>query len=517
LSEQREALAERFSSEGIIVSANVFDRIIEDNVDIDELVSSVKKNSVWLLTDEILGKFISSSEEIKKVASDIAEPTGGELENSNQVQKPQKVEVTKTKTVYAKEFEADLKFLDEFDVSGKSACRGQLEDFVGYFRERYKNGARILRERMEYRSPVPIERLKSEAKNDPARIICMVTDKRESRRGYKFFDVEDLTGEITILLPKNERELNLAYERVMLDEIVGITGRLSNDIFVADNITKPDLPLTHKPKRSEVDVCTAFISDIHVGSYLFLEREFDNLIRWLEGDGNRRDLADRIKYVVVAGDLVDGVGIYPKQEAELTIPDIKKQYDFLAALLSRIPDHIEIILSMGNHDAVRAAEPQPRLPKELGESLYDLPNVHMVGNPSMVSMHGVETLVYHGTSLDTVIGSLADCTYSAPEKAMVEYLRRRNLVPSYGRGSIAPEERDYMSITRIPDILHCGHVHTNGYTVYHGVSVINSGTFQGKTKYQEQLGHMPTPARVPVMNLQSGEVSVIHFGGEDGG
>jgi DNA polymerase II small subunit len=100
---------------------------------------------------------------------------------------------------------------------------------------------------------------------------------------------------------------------------------------------------------------------------------------------------------------------------------------------------------------------------------------------------------------------------------MVEYLKRRNLVPTYGSDGIAPESRDYLSITRIPDILHCGHVHTNGYAVYHGVSVINSGTFQGKTKYQEELGHVPTPARVPIMNLSSGELSMIHFGVDGGG
>ena len=68
------------------------------------------------------------------------------------------------------------------------------------------------------------------------------------------------------------------------------------------------------------------------------------------------------------------------------------------------------------------------------------------------------------------------------------------------------------AIKEIPDIFHAGHVHTNGYATYRGVKVINSGTWQARTKYQETLGHVPTPARVPIINLQNHEVTVMHFG-----
>jgi DNA polymerase II small subunit len=95
---------------------------------------------------------------------------------------------------------------------------------------------------------------------------------------------------------------------------------------------------------------------------------------------------------------------------------------------------------------------------------------------------------------------------------MIEYLKRRNLIPTYGNDNILPEEKDYLFIKDVPDVFHCGHVHTNGYANYRGVHIINSGTWQGKTKYQEQLGHQPTPGRVPVMDLQNHEVSMLYFG-----
>ncbi|MFH1125507.1 MAG: metallophosphoesterase, partial [Candidatus Altiarchaeota archaeon] len=271
-----------------------------------------------------------------------------------------------------------------------------------------------------------------------------------------------------------------------------------------------------KQNTADEEVYAAFLSDIHVGSYLFLEREFYSFVEWLQGKGDEKEVAEKVKYILIAGDLVDGIGIYPNQDKELTIPDIYMQYNFLSKLLEDIPDYIEIVLGMGNHDAVRGAEPQPRLSKDIGGALYELPNVHVVGSPVMLSMHGVKTLMYHGTSLDTIIGNLSECSYSAPEKAMMQYLIRRNLVPTYGGDKrsgdmIAPENKDYLTIKEMPDILHCGHVHTNGYATYRGVKVINSGTWQAKTKYQEQLGHQPTPCRVPLMNLSNHEVSIKYF------
>jgi DNA polymerase II small subunit len=354
---------------------------------------------------------------------------------------------------------------------------------------------------------------KGKEAKERTRIICMVTNKRDSSRGYYFLDVEDLSGQITVLIPQGDRRLKSSYDRIMLDEVVGIEGKMSNDIFIAEDIVQPDVPTTNQPHFSEEPVHVALLSDLHIGSYLFLEREFGRFLDWLSGKGERTDISEKIKYILIAGDLVDGIGIYPTQEKELVIPDVYKQYDFLAMLLSKIPDYIEVVLAMGNHDAVRNAEPQPKLSKDIGAPLYELPNVHVTGNPVYVSAHGVRTLMYHGTTLDTIIGSLADCTYSSPENAMIEYLKRRHLAPMYGKDPIVPEEVDYMFIKTLPDIFHCGHVHTNGYGQYRGVRVINSGTFQAKTKYQEQLGHVPTPAHVPVVNLKNLECSVIDFGG----
>ncbi|OYT27441.1 MAG: DNA polymerase II [Candidatus Altiarchaeales archaeon ex4484_96] len=475
----------KFEDEGLILTSRGLEKIRESHLNPDEIIEKAKEKNMWLLSDEFIIEYIQLKD------------------------KP----VKKTKKIVAKENDSQLEIDENFDVTGKSTCEGKIEDFLDYFNQRYENTKKILLNRPTMRSAIPINILKKQSKSIDLSFVGMVSDKRESKRGFKFLDLEDPTGEIRVLISKDSRELNDLFDNILLDEVIGVEGRIHNDLFIAKTIYQPDLPINHKTNTSPEEVSAALISDIHVGSYLFLEKEFSSFIDCLKLNGNKenKDIFEKIKYVVVAGDLVDGVGIYPNQEKELSIPDIYKQYDFLASLLSEVPDHIEVILCMGNHDAVRLSEPQTRLDKDIGAPLYDLPNVHVLGNPAMISMHGVKTLVYHGASLDGIIGSLARCTYSRPEIAMVEYLKRRYLAPSYGKANIAPEKNDYLFIEEIPDIFHCGHVHTNGYMNYRGVKVINSGTFQARTSYQEEQGHMPTPGRVPVINLQSHEVSMVHF------
>ena len=487
-----EDIIRKFEENGLILTTHGFKRVAENKLDADEILGTAKERKVWLITDEFISEFIGKPEEEKR----------------KEIKTPQSL---RKREILAKEVESQLEIYEDSDVTGKSTCEGTLENFVDYFNQKYNSLREILRDRPNLTGAVTIDFLKKGDTEGSMETIVMITDKTESRRGFRFLDVEDPTGELRVLIPKDNRVLNNAYERIMLDEVIGISGRLRNDLFIAEGIFQPELPMNHRIKIAEDPVSAVLTSDIHVGSYLFLEKEFKKFLDCLNLRGNNNEIFEKVKYVLVAGDLVDGIGVYPQQEKELSIPDIYKQYDFLASLLAEIPDYIEVILAMGNHDAVRNAEPQPRLPKDIGGPLYDLPNVHVVGNPVTISIHGIETLMYHGTSIDSVIGSLADCTYANPEIAMIEYLKRRYLVPSYGKKSISPERNDYLSIKEVPDILHCGHVHANGYADYRGVKVINSGAWQARTKYQEEQGHIPTPARVPIINLQSHEVSVVHF------
>jgi DNA polymerase II small subunit len=225
-----------------------------------------------------------------------------------------------------------------------------------------------------------------------------------------------------------------------------------------------------------------------------------------------KEIAGHVKYVLVAGDIVDGIGIYPNQGKELAIRDVQKQYLLASKLIKRIPDHIEIVISPGNHDAPRKALPQPAIGKEFLPDLLDNRNVHSLGDPCMVSLHGVEVLMYHGRSLDDLIATVPGLSHDHPEKAMRLLLQSRHLAPSYGgKTMLSPENRDFLIVERPPDIFHSGHIHVIGYCSHRGVLVVNSGGWQEQTDYMEKLGLVPTPGRVPVVNLQTLEMSVISF------
>ena len=85
------------------------------------------------------------------------------------------------------------------------------------------------------------------------------------------------------------------------------------------------------------------------------------MIEWFRTD----PLARTVKYFVLSGDGVDGVGIYPGQERHLAIKDLFNQYGELARLLEGLPDWVDLMILPGNHDAVRPAEPQPALDPEV--------------------------------------------------------------------------------------------------------------------------------------------------------
>ena len=474
---------------GIMLSAVALDRILELKLNYEEIFKSAKNSGEWFISPQIIDSFIvdNNPAPIEKKPD-----TGDSLE-------------------------AKLEILIDSDVTGKSTCSGVIQDFIDYFNIRYINLKKVIEERIEYRVNQSIEQLMNGPEKTRSKIIVMVKEKRESNSGKRFLYVEDPSGNLTVMISDKDDLLKKLFDRILEDEVIGIEGVRLGDLFIANEIVQPDVPISHIRRYANEEVYAAFLSDIHVGSYLFMEKEFQKFIDWINGRGNKNEIASKIKYIFIAGDLVDGVGIYPGQDRELTIPDIAKQYEFLHLLISEIPDNIQIVCSMGNHDAVRVAEPQPTVPKEIAPGLHSLPNVHMCGNPVYVKAHGVRILIYHGTSLDMIMSSLSGCSYSKPETGMIEYLIRRNLVPSYGKSGIVPENKDYLFIDKVPDVFHCGHVHTNGFALYHGVNIINSGTWQGKTEYQEKLGHQPTPGIVPIMNLQNHEVSMLDFnGGGDG-
>jgi DNA polymerase II small subunit len=416
----------------------------------------------------------------------------------------------------AAEYDGDLKIKRDRDITKKSYSVGDIEGFFNYFNDRYHRLSRILRERDQMRDVLDIEAIKGRS-GEEVKVIGMVSDIRGTKNGHVLVELEDPTGLVPALILNSDRALLQVSREVIKDEVVGIIGKMSQkgDLLIIKDLLFPDLPVARKQKRSPDPVALALISDMHTGSKMFVEDAFAKFVRWMKGDlGTQRqqELAGKVKYLIIGGDLVDGVGIYPEQENELAIKDIFDQYAKIESYISQLPDHIEIIILPGNHDATRQAEPQPAILEEFAPSFYDDPRIHMVGNPCFTTIHEVDIISYHGRGLDDIISTIPDQSYGDVKEAMLYTLRKRHLAPIYGgRVPMSPEERDYMIIDEEPDVLHSGHAHTVGIRNYRGTTIINSGTFQKQTSFQRKNNVTPDVARVPIVDLQEQKTTLMRF------
>lgn len=403
------------------------------------------------------------------------------------------------------------------DISGKSTCTGELGDFTRYFNDRLRTTRRMLKQRRELAGVVSIDRI-PRGQTGVVKLIGMVSEVRTTKNGYRIIELEDETGVVPILVPKDDhRHVDMGEDpqRIMQDEVIGVLARVAagKDILYLEDLFHPDVPLDHVGQRSSQPGWACFISDVHFGAKNFLQEPWDRFVGWLqgkEGSPEQRQRAEQVKYLVIAGDVVDGVGVYPGQESELAIPDIEGQYQFAAQQLARIPDRIRIVMLPGNHDASRPAEPQPAMGDRFRKGFRD--NVTFVGNPCEVSLQGVDVLAYHGVSLIDYIQSIRGLDVHKPIAIMEEILKRRHIAPLYGGSApIAPEARDYLVIDRVPDVFVTGHLHTCDAGEYKGVTLINAGTWQGQTSYQKTLGIVPEPGRVPMVDLQTGKRTILRF------
>lgn len=413
---------------------------------------------------------------------------------------------------YASEIDADYSIrLTENDRAGVN-----LDGFVSYFRNRMERMRDIIgSQRMGISGMVPnIEALRNCANGREVTIVGMVLNKIVTKNGNIMIVIDDETGEYKLIFMNGSSQKAKALfekaRRIVNDEVIAVNGRMSSPFIIANEIVWPDIPIKERAKVEE-DIGIAFVSDLHIGSKKFMEKNFINFVKWLNGEyGERHDLAGKIKYIVLGGDVVDGIGVYPNQDRDLAIPDIYAQYKLFTDIIQEVPDYIHMFIIPGNHDAVQRAEPQPPLTKELlGGMKAD--NIHMLPNPSFLTLHGIEILAYHGTSLDSMIRSIPGLSYANPEGAMIELLKRRHLSPIYGGNIIVPSRKDNMIIDKVPDILNMGHVHKNCLSGYHGVDIVNSGTWQARTERQIAQGHVPSPCILPVYEAKYKRFVTLNF------
>ena len=401
-------------------------------------------------------------------------------------------------------------FSDDYTVGGQvgqTNTKGKMEDIVNLFYDRYQKVADMLRNQAGFKASGTIKQIQKEKrKNRTYNIVGIVLDLRRTKSGGKMVTVEDMSSTIDVFVRKDDP----ACATIFKDEVLGISGRFGDDgrMFWVDRVVHPDLLPKHQNKGGEEfdPVSIAFISDLHMGSKKFLEKEWDKMVDWMNGTD---ETAQNIKWLVLSGDVIDGIGIYPGHEENICIANSFDQYEMCARKLDELPDHITPILLPGNHDAVRPAEPQPMLEPGVQQKFNS--TIH-VGNPARINLSGIDVLSYHGKGIDDIVPRVEDVTYDKPQEAMKLMLQKRHLAPMWGeRNALSPEEEDQMIIQEAPDIFVTGHTHAHATEWHRGIPLVVSSTFQGETDFMQMMGYKPKMGYLSIYNVQNRQFRIAQF------
>jgi len=403
----------------------------------------------------------------------------------------------------------------------------EVKDFVKSFRHRYNFLKGILQSKPELEGLTSIDKISGNNRNFS--VIGIVTNKNITKNKNLILEIEDLTGKTKLLINQNREEVYEKAKEILLDDIIGFRVSGTKEILFCNDLFYPDSFLSEKHTLDE-EAYALFTSDFHVGSGNFLKENFEKFIAWLNGEGcdeKQKQTLKKIKYLFVVGDSIDGVGIYPGQEKDLAIKEIKEQYAALAEYYKKIPKHISIIQCAGQHDAVRVAVPQPPIVNEFSEPLQSIENLYLVSNPSMVEIggseekRGVRVLMYHGAGvIPAVIHEIEELRLSnaqtTPAKAMKHLLLRRHLAPCHGGFVYIPDKQDdHLLIKEVPDIFTTGDLHRSDIEKYNGTLIISNSCWQTQTAFEEKVGNVPDLCKVPVLNLKTGQIKILDFNDDE--
>ena len=521
--------------------------LVESAPDLDLLIERAVENSIRLLDDDTVRRLIEmdskkpidNSQESPSTAIEARSPPLSEAHGAPQNEpgrviaqikqnefntppRPHGLDYYSLQDFPLQARDVDSEIEIHFDITGNSITEGRLVDMQSCFMDRLSKIRKMIIETSKPRLPRrPIriseawaERKSRNSSASEVTLIGLVEFKRFGKNGDIQFAIEDESGSVECVLYSNSEWEKPEYKHhpvndgLLDDDVLGVTGYFTESGRLrATDLHRPSLEEDREKARagSHAAVSVAFLSDIHVGSRTFLAPQWQKMIKWFKED----PLAKNIRYFVMTGDGVDGIGIYPGQEDHLQIKDLYKQYGELARMVEDLPDWVDTIILPGNHDAVRPAEPQPALEPEVQQDYSD---VTFAGNPSDFSLHGVRVLAYHGVSISDFVSSLRSVTFEHPERAMMAMLERRHLAPSWGgKTPLSPEPEDSMVIQTIPDIFVTGHVHGHHASQYKGTHVIHSSTWQNQTDYQRTLGFQPRPCILTIVNLHTHAVASIPF------
>ncbi len=394
-----------------------------------------------------------------------------------------------------------------------SSANSEISTYIAMQRNRFD----VLSRMLSHTSPYPLELVREHKGNTEDRVFSLIVriNSNTERLDKYVFQCEDASGIGYITVEKEHLQkkkglmdmVKFAMEGTVVSLNFESLLRRKNLIsitFAGDELLESRSNWPELETKGEL----AIMSDVHVGSLLFKQKEFTNALLWMNDRPNVSDL-------IIAGDLIDGAGVFPNQNNELSLQTCHEQYYAAADLLNKLRKSITVHILPGNHDATIRAHPQPQLPKVYSDLFGS--NVRFYANPALLDIGGRRVLAYHGQSMDQLISKIQYLTYPRPQRTMEYLLKIRHLSPVMGRnGNTLWTKEDPLIVEQKPWLFITGHIHTMTNTCLDcGTLLVNSGAWQGLSSFQARLGLVPEICKLTVVPFRDNRLSyTIDFLGE---
>ncbi len=190
------------------------------------------------------------------------------------------------------------------------------------------------------------------------------------------------------------------------------------------------------------------VSDTHLGSVFSAEYELNDFYDVMAGRG--------IRYVLHAGDLAEGIGVYPGQHNELVANGLKEQVKYVVRNYPKRKG-VKTCFVTGNHEEKTLKNTGRDIAREIGEKRRD---IILIGRceAKILLDDEVKVLLVHDKK-DRVMSQL-----------LTGLIRK-------GRSAL---QKKY-------DVIIAGHKHTM-YAVKNSIYALRPGCFQRQNEYLRSLG-----------------------------
>lgn len=356
--------------------------------------------------------------------------------------------------------------------------------FKGFLDDRFQKLKRIIEGIYRKRASLKSSSLANLSEKTSLTIAGTVFNKEEGKFDSIILELEDDEGIFRAIVPKYKKEAYEIASKLDLDEVIlidGIVMKGAKGPYVkVTNIYTTDLEISREIKEVKEDYLVAIISDIRLGHRYFDAEAFLNFIDFLNNKFSEyEEFSRKIKYLMITGDLVEGLSIFSKHYLEEE-DDLYEDYQELANILSKIRQDITIYCIPGERDDVIGLIPFQKFDQEVAEPLFELKNVELLEDPSMVNISERKFLLTHGyyfeETFEKKIKEIEDKEKIIAE-AMTERLRKRYLLPSIRIEGLLPLGYDPFVITEKPDVFACGHFGIAQSSVYRGCLLISNSSW----------------------------------------